>query len=243
MPSKIVMLAACSAMALPIAITAPAAAADTTPVPEATTTAPATDPAPDNPAPEDPPTAVTQPAPTSTQAPIDPQASSEAQPLGPTSVPATTAPKSTKGDTMKPRKRVPDRASRGAVLRTRGVRYSPLVAVQRLLTWAKQGRSGYRNQCLRLVDDAYGAPGHGRTGTALRQWYRAKRAGYAHFDRNAPIGAQLFWRTSNPAGHIATYVGNGKVVTNVGNGKVRLRSWSSIDRWGPYLGWAEPFYS
>ena len=109
------------------------------------------------------------------------------------------------------------------------------------MQWARQGRAGYRNGCLRLVDDAYGIRS-GRTSTALRQWYRAARAGYGHRNRMAPIGAQLFWRTSNPAGHIATYIGRGQVVTNMPSGRVKIVSWRSVDRWGPFLGWAEPYY-
>ena len=46
----------------------------------------------------------------------------------------------------------------------------------------------------------------------------------------------------NPAGHIATYVGRGLVVTNMPSGRVKIVSWSSVDRWGPYLGWAPPYY-
>lgn len=126
-------------------------------------------------------------------------------------------------------------------IRTRGTRFSPVRAVNRLKTWARQGRSGYHNGCLRLADDAY-SPTGGRTSTALSQWYRAVRNGYGHRNRTAPIGAQLFWRTSNPAGHVATYVGNGKVVTNMPGGRVKKVNWSVLDRWGPYLGWAEPYY-
>ena len=94
------------------------------------------------------------------------------------------------------------------------------------------------NGCLRLADDAY-APRGGRTGTALRQWYRAKRNGFGHRNRYALIGAQLFWRTSNPPGrgHLRR---RGLVVTNVGSGWVKIMSWRALDRWGPYLGWAEP---
>jgi hypothetical protein len=128
----------------------------------------------------------------------------------------------------------------GATLRTVGTRYSPVTAVFRLTQWARQGRGGYHNGCLRLADNAYGASN--RVGTALRQWYRAKRAGFGHSNRAAPIGAQLFWRTSNPAGHVATYVGRGLVVTNMPGGRVKMVPWRSIDRWGPYLGWAEPYY-
>jgi hypothetical protein len=28
----------------------------------------------------------------------------------------------------------------------------------------------------------------------------------------------------------------------VGSGRVRIMPWRTLDRWGPYLGWAEPFY-
>lgn len=128
----------------------------------------------------------------------------------------------------------------GASMRTVGTRYSPVTAVFRLTQWARQGRGGYHNGCLRLADNAYGASN--RVGTALRQWYRAKRAGFGHSNRMAPVGAQLFWRTSNPAGHVATYVGRGLVVSNMPGGRVKMVSWRTIDRWGPYLGWAEPYY-
>ena len=133
------------------------------------------------------------------------------------------------------------RTSRAGIsMRTRGTRYTPMTAVSRLMTWARQNRAGYHNGCLRLADNAYGA--NNRVSTALRQWYRARSAGYGHANRLAPIGAQLFWRTSNPAGHVATYVGRGKVVTNMPGGRVKVMPWSSLDRWGPYLGWAEPYY-
>lgn len=133
------------------------------------------------------------------------------------------------------------RTSRAGVsLRATGTRYQPMTAVARLMSWARQGRGGYNNGCLRLTDNAYGASN--RVSTALRQWYRAKRAGYGHTNRLAPVGAQLFWRTSNPAGHVATYVGRGKVVTNVPGGRIKVMSWSAVDRWGPFLGWAEPYY-
>jgi hypothetical protein len=93
-----------------------------------------------------------------------------------------------------------------------------------------------------LADNAY-QPKRGRTSTALSQWNRAKRHGYGHpRDTNPPVGAQMFWKTSNPAGHIATYVGNGKAVTNMPGGKVKKIDWKKMNSWGPYLGWAEPYY-
>jgi hypothetical protein len=132
--------------------------------------------------------------------------------------------------------------SAGASMRHRGTRHSPRMAAKRLERWAERGVGGYHNQCLRLADNAY-QPKHGRTSTALNQWSRAKRKGFAHpGDRRPPVGAQMFWRTSNPAGHIATYVGGGKAVTNVPGGRVKKMNWERMNSWGRYLGWAEPYY-
>lgn len=131
----------------------------------------------------------------------------------------------------------------GAVaMRAKGTTYSPQKAADRLENWADRGMSGYHNRCLQLADNAY-QPKRGRTSTALSQWNRAKRHGYGHpRDTNPPVGAQMFWKTSNPAGHIATYVGNGKAVTNMPGGKVKKIDWKKMNSWGPYLGWAEPYY-
>lgn len=203
------------------------AAADDTPTPE---------PTPAETVPVEPTPAQSQPVQTTDPAPAETTTTEAATNFG--AVPATTP----YSEPRVKRARATKRTSRAGVsMRTRGVRYSPMTAVFRLTQWARKGRSGYRNGCLRLADDAYGIR-HGRTSTALRQWYRANRAGYGHRNRLAPIGAQLFWRTSNPAGHVATYIGRGMVVTNVGSGRVRIMPWRTIDRWGPYLGWAEPYY-
>jgi len=142
------------------------------------------------------------------------------------------------------RKAASKRSSRaaGVSMRTRNVRFSPNTAVNRLERWAKRGTGGYHNQCLRLADNAYQPKGN-RTSTALNQWHRAKRKGFAHpRNRKPAVGAQMFWRTSNPAGHIATYVGNGKAVTNMPGGRVKKINWKKMNSWGRYLGWAEPYY-
>ncbi len=134
------------------------------------------------------------------------------------------------------------RAARSGGLRTFGTTFTAKEAAARLKRWAEQGMGGYHDQCLRLADDAYGAKGP-RTSTALAQWARAREAGLSHPDsKDIPVGAQMFWRTSNSAGHIATYVGNGKVVTNMPGGAVELVDWRTLNEWGPYLGWASPYY-
>ncbi len=204
-----------AAVVIPVLTAAPAIADDVVVTPE-----PVTSPTPD-------------PTPTD-QAPVvsPPQTEIAASATTVQSIPVAPAPKRVSASL---------RTSRaGASIRTVGTRYSPVTAVFRLTQWARQGRAGYHNGCLRLTDNAYGASN--RVGTALRQWFRAKRAGFGHTNRMAPVGAQLFWRTSNPAGHVATYVGRGLVVTNMPSGRVKMVSWRSVDRWGPYLGWAEPYY-
>lgn len=133
------------------------------------------------------------------------------------------------------------RAARG-VRTYGGTTHSARAAVSRLKRWAAGGVGGYHNQCLRLADDAYGVVS-GRTSTALAQWGRARRAGVAHpGSRDIPLGAQMFWRSSHPAGHVATYVGDGKVVSNLPGGAVAVVKWRAMDEWGPYLGWAPPYY-
>lgn len=225
-----------AAIAIPMAVTAAPAMADDTPQT-------ATDPAVVDPVTPDPVTTQSpEPVPTATQTTSQ---TAEPQSAPDTTTPAATytAPVTKATASTADRKTLAKRGTRaaGMSIRTRGTRFSPMVAVKRLKAWARHGRSGYHNGCLRLTDDAY-QPLGGRTGTALGQWRRALRHGYGHRDRMAPIGAQLFWRTSNPAGHVATYVGNGKVVTNMPSGRVKMVSWKLIDRWGPFQGWAEPYY-
>lgn len=133
------------------------------------------------------------------------------------------------------------RSNRSSGVRSYGTQYSPNQAVARLRRWADEGRGGYHDQCLRLADDAYG--GGARTSTAMAQWQRAVSAGVGHrSDRNPPVGAQMFWITSNPAGHIATYIGHGKVATNMPGGQIEIVDISVMDSWGPYQGWAAPYY-
>ena len=117
-----------------------------------------------------------QPAPVDTiPAPTPTTAASTVPISNPVPSPATKRARATKR---------PSRA--GVSMRTRNVRYSPMAARSTGSRGrARPGHSGYRNGWLRLADDAY-APRGGRTGTALRQWYRAKRDGFGHRDQLRP---------------------------------------------------------
>lgn len=134
------------------------------------------------------------------------------------------------------------RVSRSMTMRPVGVTRSPEKAVAQLLELAEQRAGGYWRQCLRLADDAYQPKGP-RVDTALNQWRRAKSAGVAHpKDPEPPIGAQMFWDPGHSAGHVATYVGDDKAVTNMPDGTVKAVAWRRMNDWGPYLGWAPPYY-
>jgi hypothetical protein len=129
-----------------------------------------------------------------------------------------------------------------APMRTVGVTRSTAKAVDYLLELADARIGGYWGQCLKLADDAY-MPKGPRLGTAFDQWRRAKDAGVAHpKDRNPPVGAQMFWDPGHSAGHIATYVGDERAVTNMPDGTVKAIKWRAMNEWGPYLGWAPPYY-
>ena len=123
-----------------------------------------------------------------------------------------------------------------------GTTRSPARAVAYLLSLAQDHTTGYWGRCLTLADDAY-MPKGPRVQTAFEQWYRAKDAGVAHpKDPNPPLGAQMFWDPGHAAGHIATYVGDDKAVTNMPDGSVKAIKWREMNDWGPYLGWAGPYY-
>ncbi|MFZ1362342.1 MAG: hypothetical protein WAS05_05325 [Candidatus Nanopelagicales bacterium] len=133
-------------------------------------------------------------------------------------------------------------APRGYAKGGKGVSRSPKEAVAWAMQFVGNG-AYYDNLCLKFVDDAYGATGS-RVGRAIDQWYRAKAAGKAHpGDRNPPIGAQVFWWSNNDARHIALYAGGGMIIsTGADYNRVGLVPWSYFDGYGPYLGWAEPYY-
>ena len=125
-------------------------------------------------------------------------------------------------------------------MRTSRVGRTPEQAVRWLLK--NVGMRGVTNACLRIADDAYNPKG-GRLPRAIDQWYRAEKAGYGHPKaRDYPPGAQLFWWSSNPARHVATYVGDGYVVSNVGDVLKREKVSYFDNNYGRFIGWAEPYY-
>jgi hypothetical protein len=122
-------------------------------------------------------------------------------------------------------------------------------AVARAL--ALVGSHGYYQLCARLASNIWGRPQSGYS-SAAEQWARMVATGNAHIrDRHPPVGALLFWSTSGPYGHVAVFVGDGRIVSNdisdrsPGEGGVYLVEITAIEsQWGAtYLGWSPPVYA
>lgn len=103
------------------------------------------------------------------------------------------------------------------------------------------------NKCDHLAGDIWGYEEASGYYSAMTHWQTAVNQGIAvKGDKEPPLGALLFWDTSRPFGHVATYIGNGLVVTNAGgeygsNVYIYYADW--YDRIGyKYLGWAPPVF-
>lgn len=113
------------------------------------------------------------------------------------------------------------------------------------------GGHGYYQLCARLAANIWGRPRAGYF-SAAEQWRQMVATDNAHpGDRRPPTGALVFWDTGGPYGHVAVYVGGGRIVSNdigdtiPGEGGVYLVDFGRIEsQWGAiYLGWAPPIYS
>ena len=121
----------------------------------------------------------------------------------------------------------------------------------RALDLARNGGSGWFDRCQNFVAVLAGRP-HSGYSTALDAWQTFEGAGVAHpvtgDDGVAPpVGAWLYYRDStNPAGHVVTYLGNGQIASTdvFARGRVGIGPASAITD-GPwhmqYLGWAAPW--
>jgi len=118
------------------------------------------------------------------------------------------------------------------------------------VAWAEQQAAihtgGWYQACLTSVAKAYGWSFAG-TNYAIDQYEVTIPATLHHNgDRNPPLGALLFWRTSHRAGHLALYVGNGNVASTdiLVNGQISVVPATYIEqKWGAtYVGWAPPYF-
>ena len=123
----------------------------------------------------------------------------------------------------------------------------------RALDLAKNGGSSWHDRCQNFVAVLDGRA-HSGYSTALDAWQTFEATGVAHpvtgNDGVAPpVGAWLYYRDStNPAGHVVTYLGNGQIASTdvFALSRVGVGPASAITD-GPwhmqYLGWAPPWGS
>ncbi|MGW4954548.1 peptidase M23 [Streptomyces parvulus] len=116
------------------------------------------------------------------------------------------------------------------------------------IAWAKNetngGRDWYR-ACLAFVARAYG---WGFSGVPYAiDHYKEMPASMKHDkERNPPPGALMYWDTGSRAGHVAIYLGDGKIASN----DIRRPGYIDVvpatdpeTKWGAtYLGWAPPYF-
>ncbi len=129
--------------------------------------------------------------------------------------------------------------------------FPPNALDSRALDLAKNGGSGWHDECQHFVAVLAGRASSGYS-TALDAWQTFEADGVAHLVTNPdgvtpPVGAWLYYRDStNPAGHVVTYLGNGEIASTdvFSNGRVGIGPASAITD-GPwhmqYLGWAPPW--
>ncbi|TLQ38873.1 C40 family peptidase [Streptomyces marianii] len=117
------------------------------------------------------------------------------------------------------------------------------------IAWAESeaqtgGRDWYR-ACLAFVARAYGWSFSG-VPYAIDH-YREMPASMKHDkDRNPPPGALMYWETGGRAGHVAVYLGDGKIASNdiLRPGYIDVVPATDIEsKWGAtYVGWAPPYF-
>ncbi|MFD4535577.1 peptidase M23 [Kitasatospora sp. NPDC058397] len=116
------------------------------------------------------------------------------------------------------------------------------------------GSARWKLMCLASTASAYGWNGAGYTNPPANshsyatELYRNMIPASMHHDgdRNPPPGALLFWDTGSAAGHVALYVGEGKVASTdiLRPGYIDIVPAEQIEtKWNAkYLGWSPPYY-
>ncbi|MFE0654731.1 hypothetical protein ACFVZH_40225, partial [Streptomyces sp. NPDC059534] len=117
------------------------------------------------------------------------------------------------------------------------------------IKWAENeaatGGKGWYRLCLVFVARTYG---WSYSGVAYAvDHYHQMPPGMKHDkDRNPPPGALMYWETGNRAGHVAIYLGNGKIASNdiARPGYIDVVPATDIEsKWGSTcLGWAPPYF-
>lgn len=129
--------------------------------------------------------------------------------------------------------------------------FAPAALDARALDFAEKSGAGWFDRCQSFVAQLAGRPFSGYR-TALDAWQTFEAEGVAHPVTSndgvaPPVGAWLYYQDStNPAGHVVTYLGGGKIASTdvFGHGRVGIGPASAItdSPWHmQYLGWAAPW--
>nr|WP_229891051.1 lytic transglycosylase domain-containing protein [Streptomyces mashuensis] len=122
-------------------------------------------------------------------------------------------------------------------------------SVDEAIAWAKAhagdgSSSGWYNRCLAFTAIVYGWNVSG-VQYAIDH-YGVVPKEMQHTDRNPPPGALMYWDTGSRAGHIAIYLGQGKIVSNdiLRQGYIDVVDADAIEKkWGAkYVGWTPPYF-
>lgn len=118
------------------------------------------------------------------------------------------------------------------------------------LSWTRGAPCTYDNQCPKVVDALYGGPGVGRgygNGQDVAQGIINAGLAQSHgtgLDPLPPVGAVVSYNTGNGVGHVAIYVGGGKIFGNdygcAANGVYGCVGFADIHTPGGSVTWALP---
>ena len=118
------------------------------------------------------------------------------------------------------------------------------------LSWTSGAPCTYDNQCPKVVDALYGGPGVGRgygNGQDVAQGIINAGLAQSHgtgLDPLPPVGAVVSYNTGNGVGHVAIYVGGGKIFGNdygcSANGVYGCVGFADVHTPGGSVTWALP---
>jgi hypothetical protein len=118
------------------------------------------------------------------------------------------------------------------------------------LSWTSGAPCTYDNQCPKVVDALYGGPGVGRgygNGQDVAQGIINAGLAQSHgtgLDPRPPVGAVVSYNTGNGVGHVAIYVGGGKIFGNdygcSANGVYGCVGFADVHTPGGSVTWALP---
>lgn len=118
-------------------------------------------------------------------------------------------------------------------------------AIEAARAEAESGNAGWYRLCLAFVAEMYGWNFSGVI-YAIDHYRQMPSAMKNDGDRNPPPGALMYWDTGQRAGHVAVYLGDGKIASNdisrpgyidVVDATAPETKWSA-----KYVGWAPPYF-